>query len=175
MPVFPQSRSFSNVALTQLWPVLEGECRDKVSGQSIAIYFISYINQIYDRETPLHLACIRGDAKVVKALLNAGANPDARATAPTSLDMTPLTWCAYAGYDESIALMLGSGAKPNLVVRREDGGRLTALDIARKIGDRGKLSAQLLEDAGAKTWEEIKAAASPFDPPAALLPPSREK
>ena len=125
------------------------------------------------RETPLHLACIRGETKVVQALLMAGANPNARAIDPTSLDMTPLTWCAYAGYHEAIALMLKSGANPNLVVRREDGGRLTALDIARKIGERGKLSVQLLEYAKAKTWEEIQEEAKPFDPPSSLLPPSR--
>ena len=146
----------------------------QVFGLFYCIASTSYISVVCNRETPLHLACIRGEPKVVKALLNAGANPNVRATAPTGLDMTALTWCAYAGYHDSIALMLERGAKPNLVVRREDGGRITALDIARKIGERGKLSVQLLEDAGAKTWEEIKAEASPLDPPASLLPPSRE-
>ena len=105
----------------------------------------------------------------------AGANPNVRATAPKSLDMTPLTWCAYAGYHQAIDLMLKSGANPNLVVRREDGGRLTALDIARKIGERGKVSVQLLEAADAKTWEEIQEEAKPLAPPSSLLPPSREK
>ena len=47
-----------------------------------------------DGETPLHLSCIYGSARKVRALLEHGANPNARASKnPASLDMTPLTWC----------------------------------------------------------------------------------
>merc|ERR1712216_902970 len=46
-------------------------------------------------ETALHLACIWGHSEVIEVLLNAGANPNSRAWAKKSLEMTPLTWCAY--------------------------------------------------------------------------------
>jgi len=47
--------------------------------------------------------------------------------------MVFISRCAYAGYDESINLLLQAGADPNLIVRDEEGGKLTALDIAIKI------------------------------------------
>ena len=35
--------------------------------------------------------------------------------------MTPLTWCAYAGYDQAVTALLEGGADVNLVVRDEAG------------------------------------------------------
>ena len=43
--------------------------------------------------------------------------------------------------------------------------RLTALDIARKIGDRGLRTAELLEEAGAKTWTALLEASRGIKPP----------
>ena len=112
-----------------------------------------------DGETALHLACIYGSARKVRALLAHGADPNARASqTPASLDMTPLTWCSYAGYADAIAVFIAEDTTDvNLVVREESGGRLTALDIARKIGPRGADAAALLAGAGAKTYAELLA------------------
>jgi hypothetical protein len=58
-----------------------------------------------DGETPLHLVGITGDAAFVPLLVEAGGDPNARATAPASLDMTPLTWCVWT------SLRVRSGAR----------------------------------------------------------------
>lgn len=44
----------------------------------------------------------------------------------------------------------------NMVVRQEDGRFITALDIARKIGETGDEVAHLLVAAGAKSFEDLK-------------------
>jgi len=106
-------------------------------------------------ETALHLACIYGDADVIEVLLANGAKPNLRATAEKSLQMTPLTWCAYAGYTEAVKALLAGGADANQVVLKEDGSRLTALDIARLIGPRGTATATELANAGGQTWKEL--------------------
>ena len=43
-----------------------------------------------------------------------------------------------------------------MVVRQEDGRFITALDIARKIGETGDEVAHLLVAAGAKSFEDLK-------------------
>lgn len=106
-------------------------------------------------ETPLHTACIRGNPDIIRVLLEHGGDPNARATSPASLEMTPLTWCAYAGYTDAVRALVNGGAEVNLVVRDEAGGHLTALDIARKIGERGAETARVLEDVGARTWASL--------------------
>ena len=127
-------------------------------------------------ETTLHVACIYGDAGKVRALLEAGADPNARASrTPSQLDMTPLTWCAYGGYTEAVEAFIahggggggsrgggggGGGATDvNMVVRQEDGAFITAMDIALKIGERGSGAASALEAAGGKTYAQLVAAA----------------
>jgi hypothetical protein len=47
-------------------------------------------------ETPLHTSGISGNADVVKALLDAGADPDARTKGGQYLKMTPTHWMAGA-------------------------------------------------------------------------------
>ncbi|KNC73595.1 hypothetical protein SARC_13846 [Sphaeroforma arctica JP610] len=108
-------------------------------------------------ESLLHLACIWGDPIKVKALLEAGADPNFRANKQrSSLEMTPLTWCAYAGYTDAVEMFVkDKGTNVNVIVRKEDGGSHTALDIALLIGERGAAEAKLLVDAGAKTYEQI--------------------
>lgn len=112
-----------------------------------------------ESETPLHLACIRGYSKVVKALLDYGANPNPRATGLKSLRMTPLTWCVFGGksHSEAVEELLIGGADPNLVVDDEQGNKITALDIAIKIGDEfGGKTRKLVEDAGGLKYSDLK-------------------
>jgi hypothetical protein len=108
-------------------------------------------------ESSLHLSCIYGDAIKVKHLLLAGANPNHRASSPESLDMTPLTWCCYAGYTAAVQEFVSDlRTNVNLIVRQENGSFLTALDIALKIGEVGKgVAAVLLESASARTYEQL--------------------
>ena len=91
-------------------------------------------------ESLLHLACIWGGARKIRGLLRAGADPNARSSAQkSSLDMTPLTWCCFAGYVDSVQEFLSDPrTNVNLVVRTEEGGFITALDIAHKIGGKGE-------------------------------------
>merc|ERR1711879_796924 len=112
-----------------------------------------------------------GQEQKVRGLLKAGADPNFRASKETfQLDMTPLTWCAYAGYTKAIALFVDDKrTNVNLVVQTEDGGRITALDIARKIGERGADAAELLKKAGALTYSELQDGPSEFLN--GLLPP----
>ena len=109
-------------------------------------------------ETALHLACIYGHHRTISVLLAAGADPNARAHGENSLDMTPLSWCAYAGYTEAVETLLAGanghkGADPNMVVLKEDGTRLTPLDIARSIGPRGEKSVKILINF--KVWLDV--------------------
>lgn len=112
-----------------------------------------------DGESALHLACIWGGAEKISTLLRAGADPNARAsTLETSLDMTPLTWCVFAGYENEVGVFLAQErTNVNLVVRREDGKCMTAMDIALKIGvERGGGTQSRLRAAGALTYDELK-------------------
>ena len=113
-------------------------------------------------ESLLHLACIWGGARKVRGLLAAGADPNARSSKQeTGLDMTPLTWCCFAGYTDSVEEFLSvtsvTRTDVNLVVRTEEGGYITALDIAHKIGERGEPLVALLKDHGAHTFADLKA------------------
>ena len=53
--------------------------------------------------------------------------------------------CAYAGYEPSVKALVKGGADVNMVVRDEAGARITALDIARKIGPAGETTALVLQ------------------------------
>jgi ankyrin repeat protein len=87
-------------------------------------------------ETALHTACIYGKEGVVEALLEAGSDPNARATGETSLDMTVLAWCVYGGHISSVRALLEAGADVNAQVRKSEGERdewVTVLDVVNKI------------------------------------------
>jgi hypothetical protein len=74
--------------------------------------------------------------------------------------MTPLSWCAYGGHEEAVQMFLRDKRTDiNLVVLREDGSRLTAVDIADSTGDMGAGIARLLRAAGGRTWTELLAQA----------------
>lgn len=74
----------------------------------------------------LHAAMVAADADIVRALLDAGADADARQQG----GITPLMAAAGGGSDELVRLLVEAGADPQL---RDDAGR-TAADLARARG-----------------------------------------
>ncbi|XP_049946780.1 uncharacterized protein LOC126442788 [Schistocerca serialis cubense] len=76
-----------------------------------------------DGETALHCAARRGDAAVVRLLLSAASDPNARSHGGE----TPLHWAACWGHAEAAAALLQAGADRG--VRTNDGR--TPLDYAR--------------------------------------------
>ncbi|KAK2581730.1 hypothetical protein KPH14_002214 [Odynerus spinipes] len=60
-------------------------------------------------ETPLHIACIKGQKAAVESLLAAGANPNTKDNA----NWSPLQECINLGYYEICELLLKAGASPN--------------------------------------------------------------
>jgi len=61
-------------------------------------------------ETALHTAGIKGDPDVVKALLDAGADANARTHGGTYLKMTPTHWMAYGKQYRAVVEMIEAGA-----------------------------------------------------------------
>jgi uncharacterized protein len=66
-----------------------------------------------DGFTPLHIAAFARNTEAARKLLEAGADPNAFATAPFAR-VTPLGTCAFAGADEVAELLLAHGADPAL-------------------------------------------------------------
>jgi uncharacterized protein len=66
-----------------------------------------------DGFTPLHIAAFARNTEAARRLLEAGADPNAFATAPFAR-VTPLGTCAFAGADEVAELLLAYGADPTL-------------------------------------------------------------
>jgi ankyrin repeat protein len=83
-----------------------------------------------DGFTPLHLAAFARNVEAARSLLEAGADPNAIATAPFAR-VTPLGTCAFAGANEVAKLLLAHGADPTLTA--DDG--FTPLDSARRKGN----------------------------------------
>jgi uncharacterized protein len=78
-------------------------------------------------ETPLHVAAIWGDEHAILALLNAGADVDARG----ERGHTPLHEAVGAGHVAAVKLLLGRGASQ--LIRNDDG--LTAVELANLLGE----------------------------------------
>lgn len=83
---------------------------------------------------PLVMAAHLGSVKVMKALLDGGADPNAK----TSLESTPLGSAAAAGQQDAVDILLSYGADPD---HRDSLGK-TARDLAQENGD-DKLAAWL--------------------------------
>jgi ankyrin repeat protein len=82
-----------------------------------------------DGFTGLHLAAFADNAAAARALLQAGADPDAVSTASFAR-VTPLGTCAFANAVDVAAVLLEHGADPTIA---ED-GRSTPLDVAAANG-----------------------------------------
>jgi uncharacterized protein len=83
-----------------------------------------------DGFTPLHIAAFAHNADAARALLDAGADPDALATASFAR-VTPLGTCAFSGATDVARVLLERGADPT----RTADGRSTPLDTATANGD----------------------------------------
>ncbi len=105
-------------------------------------------------ESPLHRAALEGSGKAVKALLEAGADLNAR----TRLGGTPLHLAAMKGNSEVVKLLLNAGADPNARDHRFLGN--TPLHWAR-YGKNGEVVKLLLE-AGADPNARDKLARTPL-------------
>jgi ankyrin repeat protein len=75
--------------------------------------------------TPLHLAAMNGDLGPMKALIAAGADPNAR----DNDGATPLHMAAYASRPKHVQMLLEAGADP---LAKTDNGR-DAGSMARKV------------------------------------------
>lgn len=80
-----------------------------------------------DGETALHVACIRGDAATVRALIAAGADVDATTPDGETMRMTPLMWCTYHGHVEAAAMLLEAGADAG--AKNEQGKALLDMSV----------------------------------------------
>ena len=117
---------------------------------------VTHVNEY--GETALHTACIGGVTAVLEALLAApGAPINKRATAPSSLRMTPLHWCAAHGHEAGCALLLDAGARITMQcdTGRHDGRLLTALDLALEAGRAG-VATMLTARGGERSREMAK-------------------
>lgn len=87
-----------------------------------------------DGWTPLHLASFFGHPELAAALLDRGAQVDARST--NSMKNTPLHAGAAGGHADLVDLLVKRGADPNA---RQEGG-WTALHSAAQAGNREMVS-----------------------------------
>ena len=91
----------------------------------------SYDQPIHDAartalgSTPLHMAAMNGDLSAMKALIAAGADPNAR----DNEGATPLHMAAYASRPKHVQMLLEAGADP---LAKTDNGR-DAGSMARKV------------------------------------------
>ena len=111
------------------------------NGHSAGVrFYLCVVNAEYETNaTALVLAVTEGHSDTVLALLDAGADPDAR-----EVDMTALMIAASNGYADIVRTLLDSGA--NVSAKTETGG--TALGAALNAGHSDIV--ELLKVAGAQ-------------------------
>ena len=63
-----------------------------------------------DGESALHVAAIKGSLDTARALLDAGAEVDARTPPGSTIYMTPTMWATYHGHSEFVEMLLDAGA-----------------------------------------------------------------
>jgi hypothetical protein len=87
----------------------------------------------YD-QTPLFKAAERGDAEIVKILLEAKADPNAR---DTFYGATPLTWASDKGHTEVVRALIGKGAtgKDDVLLTGVRSGNVEYVKIALGHGE----------------------------------------
>jgi len=110
-------------------------------------------------ETALHTAGIRGNPEVVHALIQAGADVNARTNGGTYLKMTPLHWMTYGRHLSGMRLLLDAGADVNAMNTRGE----TAIDMAEGFGKGGKLEMEMLMEYGGKPARYLDTNAKPED------------
>lgn len=102
--------------------------------------------------TPLHFAAQSGRADIVRALLDAGADVNAK----NPQDITPLHLAAWAGNREIVELLVSRGADVRLRNHRGEG--LSALDIAAMTGSAEVVRFLLGHGADARSADPVKRA-----------------
>jgi uncharacterized protein len=98
-----------------------------------------------DGITAVSVAAMKGNAALVKALLDKGANPNVALTAGTEKGMTPLIAAATVGNLEVVKLLVGKGVDVNA----KDGHGLTAADYAADPAKPGRAILDVLREHGA--------------------------
>lgn len=101
-----------------------------------------------DGWTPLHLAAFFGHPELAAALLDRGAQVDARST--NAMKNTPLHAAAAGGHAELVNLLAKRGADPNA---KQEGG-WTALHSAAQAGNREMVSVLVANGAHANVRAE---------------------
>ena len=97
--------------------------------------------------TALHFACARGHVDIVKAICDAGANPNI----PDNQGATPLHRLMESGCSGGVVYVLANGANPNA---SDHLGR-TPLHLAAKMGDLSSVNRLIAKDARMDVIEKV--------------------
>lgn len=145
LSLHPQLDVFGSCVAGQVWAVLAEIDRDPALLQAHSP----------DGWTPLHLAAFFGHSELAKALLDRGADVNARSTNP--MKNTPLHAATAGQQIEAMRLLLMRGADANV---RQEGG-WTALHSAAQSGNREAVELLLAHGAHINLRAENNQA--PFD------------
>ena len=99
-------------------------------------------------ETPLHTAGISGKPVIVKMLLDAGADPDARTMGREYLKMTPAHWMVFGNKREALKILIDAGADVNAMNTKGKTPTDMAWDLPKDT--REGILTLLLENGGKK-------------------------
>ena len=110
-----------------IWSAGEG---DGEAVEMLLMEGVGVMDRSKDGETALHVAAIRGDLRTLRALLQAGAEVDARTPRGQTLFMTPTMWAVYHGHVEFVETLLKAGADPTAA---DENGK-TLLTMCQETG-----------------------------------------